>query len=200
MLELLLTVLENARDHAPVVVAVILLASAAESLPGVGAVVPGETTVVLGATALAGTPWLVGAVVAAWVGAGIADHLGYLLGQRLGPRTVDTRVVRWIGVHRWEAALRLVERHWWGMIGARLLPAVRTLVAPAAGASRLGHARFAAASALATLAWSVLWVLGGSVTGATLLAASDVVVRALPVLVAVVVVGALLHRRRARVR
>lgn len=200
MLELLLTLLADARDHAPVVVAVILLASAAEALPGIGAVVPGETTVVLGATALAGTPWLVGAVVAAWVGAGVADHVGYLLGQRLGPRTADTRVVRWIGVHRWQAALRLVERHWWGMIGARLLPAVRTLVAPAAGASRLGHARFAVASALATLAWSVLWVLGGSVTGATLLAASDVVVRVLPVLAVAVALVVLARRRRARAR
>ncbi|GAB4003513.1 hypothetical protein GCM10029992_45510 [Glycomyces albus] len=81
---------------------------------------------------------------------------------------------------------------------ARLLPGVRTLVAAAAGASRMRYARFASATAVASLVWSLLWVLGGAWLGSALLRLADgsaVIVLAVAVGLAV---GFVVHRRRRR--
>lgn len=192
--------LDHLADRAVLVVLAVLLAAAAESVIGVGAVVPGETVLVLAAVVLAGTPWLVAAVLAGWLGAWIADHVGYLLGRRLGPRMPHTRAVRSVGVDRWNRALEVVSRHSaTALVAARTLPAVRTLVSAAAGAATVSYPRFAATTAVASLLWSCLWVLGGAAAGRALLAVGDwagpAVLAVLVLLAVCVVIRPRLRRR-----
>lgn len=187
---------EQISDHAPVVVLVVLLAAAAESVIGLGVVVPGETVLVLAAIALADTGWLPAAVLAGGIGAWTADHIGFLLGRRLGPHMPATWAVRKAGVDRWYRALNLVERHSVTvLVVARTLPAVRTLVSAAAGASTVSYRRFAATTAVAGLLWSSVWTVGGALLGTALIAAGDDAVLVLLLLAAAVAVGVLVRRR-----
>ena len=166
--------LDVAAEHAVLVCLLVFLAALGESALGVGVLVPGETVVLAAAVGLAGSPWLVVALGAAWVGAFVADHVGFAVGRHAGPALRDSRVVQWLGVERWQGAVDTVERRsGWILVGARLLPGVRTLVSAAAGASSLAYRRFVAVTALATLLWSGLWVLGGAVAGQALLRAGD---------------------------
>lgn len=189
--------LDVAAEQAPLVCLVVLVAAFGESALGVGVVVPGETILLAAAVVLADSPWLVGALGAAWLGAFAADHVGFAVGRRLGPTLRTSRAVRWIGVERWQGAVDVVERRgWWVLIGARLLPGVRTLVSAAAGASSLAYRRFAAMTALATLLWSGLWVLGGAAAGQALLAVGDVRI-VVPAVAALVVTAWIVRRSRS---
>lgn len=191
--------LDLAAEHAALVCLVVFLAAFGESALGVGVVVPGETILLAAAVVLSGSPWLLGALGAAWLGAFAADHVGFAVGRRLGPTLRGSRAVRWIGVERWQRAVDVVERRsGWVLVGARLLPGVRTLVSAAAGASVLAYGRFVAMTALATLLWSLLWVMGGSVIGQALLRVGDARV-VLPGALGVLLVIWLVRRgRRAR--
>jgi membrane-associated protein len=200
MLETFTHWLDAAGDYGAAVIALVFAVAAVEAAFGLGAFVPAETAVVLAATALADSPLLYAAVIAAAAGAFIGDHLGYAIGGRLGDRTAETAAVRRIGPDRWRAAMRFVEhRGFWIIVVARLLPAVRTLVAAAAGASRMRYARFASATAVASAAWAVLWVLGGAALGSAFLRFAEHA--ALPALaLAAVAVIALVAVRAARRR
>jgi membrane-associated protein len=201
MLDQFIQFLDAAGRYGPAVLAFVFVVSTVEAAFGLGALVPAETALVLAAVVLAGSPLLFAAVAAAAAGAFVGDHLGFAIGRRLGPRIAETRAVRRIGVERWHAASGFVERRGIAVIVvARLLPGVRTLIAAAAGASRMRYRRFAVATAVAALAWSLLWVLGGAALGSAFLEFAD---RAtLPVLIAVAavlaaVVAVRLVRRRA---
>ncbi len=199
MLDHFVHLLDLAGEHGAAVLAVVFIAAAAEAAFGLGALVPAETAIVFAALALAQSPLLIAAVAAAAAGAFVGDHLGFAVGRRLGSGIVGTRAVRRIGPDRWLAATGFVERHGTGvMIVARLLPGVRTVVAAAAGAARMRYSRFALAAAIAAVAWSSLWVLGGAALGSALLAFADRA--ALPVAAgaAVAAVGFLLVRRLRR--
>lgn len=201
MLETFTHWLDALGDYGAAVIALVFAVAAVEAAFGLGAFVPAETAVVLAATALADSPLLYAAVIAAAAGAFIGDHLGYAIGRRLGARTAATAAVRRIGPERWAAAMRFVEhRGFWIIVVARLLPAVRTLVAAAAGASRMRYARFAAATGTASAAWAVLWVLGGAALGSVFLRFAEraaVPALALAGIVVVALVVARAARRRA---
>lgn len=198
MLDQLTHFLDAAGEHGPAVLAFVFLVSTVEAAFGIGALVPAETVLVLAAVVLAGSPLLIGAVLAAAAGAFIGDHAGFVLGRKLGGRIAHTRAVRRIGVQRWHDASRFVERRGVGIIVvARLLPGIRTLIAAAAGASAMRYRRFATATGVAALAWSLLWVLGGAALGSAFLEFAERA--ALPALgsAAVVVVLVLIGRARA---
>ncbi|WP_030156200.1 DedA family protein [Glycomyces sp. NRRL B-16210] len=199
MLDQLTRFLDAAGEYGPAVLACVFAAAALEAAFGIGALIPAETALVLAAIALAGSPLLIGAVAAAAAGAFTGDHLGFALGRRLGPRLAHTRAVRRIGTDRWHAATGFVERRGIAVIvAARLLPAVRTLIAAAAGASRMRYRRFATATACASLAWALLWILGGAALGTAFL---DLAARStVPVLAAaaLLIAAALAVRARRR--
>jgi membrane-associated protein len=200
MLDQFTQFLDAAGEYGPAVIAFVFVVSAVEAVFGLGALVPAETALVLAAVVLAQSPLLIAAVVAAAAGAFIGDHVGFAIGRRFGPRIAGTRVVRRIGVARWHDASRFVERRGVGIIVvARLLPGIRTLVAAAAGASQIRYRRFAAATSVAALVWSLLWVLGGAALGSAFLSFAE---RAtLPALITVaVVVAALIVMRLMRRR
>jgi membrane protein DedA with SNARE-associated domain len=165
--------------HQLTVYALALGAAFAESGLGLGAVVPGETfVVVLAATTDGG--WaaaLLGAVVA--VGASLGDHVGYVLGRRHGDRLRRTTAVQRVGVHHLDRATAAMRRHGAAaVVLTRLVPVVRTLTPAAAGASGLPYPRFLAASLTGSALWAGLYVGGGSVAGAAGSAVSDAAGRA----------------------
>jgi len=170
-------------------------AALGESALGLGAVVPGETLVSLGAHALDGRPvlWLAWVVVAGAAFAG--DHVGYLVGRRSGPALASSTLVRRLGVQHWHRAAAVVGRHGVAaLVAGRLVPGLRTLMGPVAGALGMGYPRYAGASLAASFLWSAIWVGGGATVVRVVLAADPRLIAA-GCVVGLLVVVALLVRR-----
>ncbi len=151
----------------------------AESGLGLGAVVPGETfVVVLAATVGGGWPALA-LGVAVTAGASLGDHVGYAIGRRHGDRLRRTAVVQKVGVHHLDRALAAMRRHGaTAVVLTRLVPVVRTLTPAAAGASGLPYPRFLAASLGGSALWALVYVGGGSAAGAVASTFADAAGRA----------------------
>lgn len=188
--------LVDALAQQPVLVTLVMGAAAlGESALGVGTLVPGETLVAVGAHNLDGRSvlWLAWVVVAA--AAFVGDHVGYLVGRRVGPALAASALVRRIGVRRWRRATEVLERYGVLMLVAgRLVPGVRTLLAPAAGALGMSYRRYAPAAAAAALLWSALWVGGGATVVRMVLAVSPAVALSVGGALAVVVAAVLAAR------
>ncbi|MHC9896869.1 DedA family protein [Corynebacterium diphtheriae] len=184
MVDLLRMFLAQAGEHVTLLLACMLLFAALDAALGIGAVLPGETGIVLAAVTLSDRAELLAAgVFVAALGAFLGDHVGFAVGRGLGARLGDTRLIKRLGRDRWEKARYYVAGRFWIVILARLLPGIRTLVAAAAGASAVPYSRFATACGVAALLWAGLWVVGGALIGNALL---DVVERyALPALIVV---------------
>ncbi|MGH8876569.1 MAG: DedA family protein [Stackebrandtia sp.] len=189
--------LDVAGDRPELILSIVFVAAVVESAFGLGAVLPGETVLVLAAIALHDLPVLI-AVVPAAAGAFAGDHIGYAIGARYGQRMAGTRIVRAVGRDRWHSAVGFVERRgFWLIVVARLLPGVRTLVSAAAGTSGLPYRRFAIATGTAAVAWSLLWVVGGGTLGVAFLDyAQQATIPAIALMIAVFVV--ILGLRRLR--
>lgn len=200
MLDTFTQILDSVGQYGTLILAIVFVASVVESAFGVGAIFPGETVLVLAAVALRDSPLLVIAVIAAGAGAFLGDHIGFLIGRNLGTRMPNTRVIRRIGMGRWDTAVEYVEKHGFRVIVvARLLPGIRTLVAAAAGALNMPYGRFALATGIAAMIWSLLWVLGGAALGTAFLAlVKHAGLSALVLIFVVMVTVVMVHRVRQR--
>src|SRR5690554_3659012 len=201
MIDFIWSLLDQAGQHAALVLAAVAVFAIVDAALGVGAVLPGETAVVLAAIALADNPVHVAfAIVAAAAGAFTGDHIGFLVGRMLGPRLGETRLIRRLGQDEWNKARSFVARRFWVVIVARLMPGIRTFVAAAAGASSIRYGRFALICGIAATLWATIWVVGGATMGRALLELVDrytapSLIGAAVIVLAVVVI----RRRRARV-
>lgn len=160
--------------QAPVEVVVLVAAvlAGAESVLGVGYVVPGEVSVVVSAGLLADrdVAVLLWAVVTAAAAGG--DGLGWLLGRRAGPPLRRGRAVRRLGVEGWDRATDLVRRRGAGaVVAGRFLPVVRAMVPPVAGASGMPYRVFGPASVLGAAVQSAVLVTVGTVAGEAIVTA-----------------------------
>lgn len=202
MIDLIWTLLDHAGDHAILLVVCVFLFAVIDAALGVGAVVPGETGIVLAAIALADSPvHLALAVVAAASGAFLGDHIGFALGRKLGPRLGETKLINRLGADRWMSARDFVARRFWVVIVARLMPGIRTLVAAAAGASTIRYWRFASICAFAAVIWATLWVVGGAMIGRVLLEIVDeYTIPSLLLAGTAIVVAVIVRHRRVRSR
>ena len=153
----------------PLLLAVVCAAALLETAVLVGLVLPGELVVLLGASIAAGgaaAPPLV--VVAAASGAVAGDGVGFALGRRLGPRLRTGRVGRLVGERRWQSAEAFLARKGGrAVVAARFVGLVRPLAPPLAGLSGLPYRRFAPASALGAVLWSILLVALGTAAGSS---------------------------------
>ncbi|CAM3659800.1 DedA family protein [Occultella aeris] len=201
------SLLAGLADHyGPLLLALGALFAFAESALGLGFVFPGETVVLgIGAATTTGDQVAVAIGVVA-LGATAGDHLGYLIGHRAGPALRESRVVRRVGTRHWDRGTSMLRRYGvLAIVVSRLLPAVRTLVPPAAGASRLGYGKFLAGSVIGAILWSGLWVGVGAAArtalpqaAAALGTASWLVFGGIVVAAIVVAVTVHLVRRRSR--
>lgn len=157
VMDSLLTTLSEA--FGPLMLVLGALFAFTESAFGLGVVVPGETAVLTLGAATASPGQLGAALITVAAGASAGDHLGYWIGSRFGTRLRTSRVVRRVGVHRWERATTMLRRHGvLALVVSRLLPGVRTLMPAVAGAAGLGYGRFLVGSVVGAGLWSGLWV------------------------------------------
>ncbi|PZQ88410.1 MAG: DedA family protein [Leifsonia xyli] len=129
----------------------------------VGLVVPGDTIVIVAATAV-GSPTEYAALVAAVIlGALGGESLGFALGRFFGPKIRHSRLGRRIGEHNWERAENYVDRR--GGIAvfvSRFLPVLHSLVPLTVGMSTMSYRRFIAWTAPACVLWAFAYVTVGA--------------------------------------
>lgn len=125
----------------------------------IGLFVPGDTVVIVAATAV-GSP-LEGAllIITVVIGALIGESIGFWLGRVLGPAIRHSRLGRRIGERNWERSERYLQRRGGPAIFlSRFLPVLHSLVPLTVGMSGYRYGRFLAWTAPACVVWAVLYV------------------------------------------
>jgi membrane protein DedA with SNARE-associated domain len=165
MNEVLLWVLDLVRSVDPV--ARTLLAGLGiflETSLLVGLIVPGDTIVLVAATAVETPIQYAGLLVAVIVGALGGESIGFALGRFFGPKIRDSRLGTRIGVRNWQRAANYVDRR--GGIAvfvSRFLPVLHSLVPVTVGMSNMPYRRFIAWTTPACVLWAFAYVTFGSV-------------------------------------
>jgi membrane-associated protein len=130
----------------------------------VGLVVPGDTVVLVAATAVENPGEYVGLLAAVIIGALCGESLGFLLGRWFGPKIRHSRLGSRIGEKNWQRAANYVDRR--GGIAvfvSRFLPVLHSLVPVTVGMSNMPYRRFVAWTAPACALWATAYVTFGSV-------------------------------------
>jgi membrane-associated protein len=148
----------------PVFLAVIALIVFAESGLLVGFFLPGDSLLFAAGlvAGLAHRPNIILLVAVAFVAAAAGDQVGYLIGQRTGPRLFhreDSRLFRQDNVRR---ASAFFERHGpKAIVLARFVPVVRTFTPVLAGVSNMRYRVFVTFNIVGGLLWASLATLLG---------------------------------------
>jgi len=162
----------------PVYVVVALLAFG-ESAIFLGAVLPGETAmVVAGVLAARGNISLPAIIALCATAAVLGDQVGYFIGRRFGPGLRGSRLGRRVGERRWTQAQDAVTRHGaWAVAGGRWVAVLRALVPTMAGAAAMPYRRFLPANAVGGSAWAAGAILVGYFAGGSVSSAQDLLTR-----------------------
>ena len=129
----------------------------------VGLIVPGDTIVVVAATAVSGPLEYFALALAVIVGALCGESLGFLLGRYFGPRIRASRLGRRLGEKNWVRAENYIDRR--GGIAvfiSRFLPVLHALVPLTVGMSTMSYRKFMAWTLPASTIWSFAYVSVGS--------------------------------------
>jgi undecaprenyl-diphosphatase len=186
---------------APGILLVVGLVSLLEDSVGLGAILPAETVVVAaGAAAAHGLVEWWGVFLVAWIFGAAGDMIGFGIGRRWG-RTLIERYGDKVGLtpKRVEEADDFVDR--WGVLavaGGRLVPAVRVLLMPTAGASTMRWQSFVLADLAGAGLWAAIHTMVGYLVGVGLKHANDAVLFGGLIVVAVVGAGTVWWMRRRR--
>ncbi len=173
----------------------------------IGLVVPGDSIVLVAATAVSNPVEYVALVLVVILGALGGESVGFALGRFFGPKIQHSRLGQRIGQKNWERAANYVDRR--GGIAvfiSRFLPVLHSLVPVTVGMSNMTYRRFISWTAPACVIWALAYVTFGSVAAVsyrqlsqTLHFAGYLFVGAIVVfVVGVVVVKKLLERSEAR--
>lgn len=129
----------------------------------VGLVVPGDTIVLVAATAVDSPSQYVGLLVAVIVGALCGESLGFALGRWFGPKIRHSWLGRRIGEHNWQRASNYVDRRGGvAVFVSRFLPVLHSLVPVTVGMSNMRYRRFLGWTAPACAIWATAYVTFGS--------------------------------------
>ena len=169
MNEILSGILDAVQSVDPVVRTVLAgIAIMLETSVLVGLVVPGDTIVIVAATAVS-TPWE-GVILAIVIvlGALAGETVGFFLGRFLGPWIRRSRLGRWIGEEKWARSERYLQRRGGPAIFlSRFLPVLHSLVPLTVGMSGFAYRRFLAWTAPACILWAALYVSVASAAAGT---------------------------------
>lgn len=125
----------------------------------IGLVIPGDTVVIVTATAVSSPGEGIVLVLVVVLGALAGESLGFLLGRYLGPWLRSSALGRKIGEHNWLRAERYLERRGGPAIFlSRFLPVLHSLVPLTVGMSGYSYRRFLAWTAPACAIWATLYV------------------------------------------
>lgn len=140
----------------------------------VGLVVPGDTVVIVAATAVASPLEGVLLGVAVVIGALIGESIGFWLGRFLGPKIRHSALGRRIGEENWERSERYLRRRGGPAIFiSRFLPVLHSLVPLTVGMSGYPYRRFLAWTVPACVIWASLYVSVGAAAAGTYRELSD---------------------------
>lgn len=114
-----------------------------EGIIGVGFLLPGEAALLLAAAAVESIPGFFLLWITAVVCSVAGNVVGFELGRRVGPPLRDTRLVRKRGAERWDKATIMLQKHGaWAVFTGRVIPFVRNVVPPVAGAGGISYRMF----------------------------------------------------------
>lgn len=133
----------------------------------IGLIVPGDSIVIVAATAVDGPVEFVALAAAVLIGALIGESLGFALGKWFGPKIRASRLGRRIGEDAWARAENFVDRR--GGIAvfiSRFLPVLHSLVPVTVGMSTMSYRTFMAWTVPASLIWSIAYTgVGAAAAG-----------------------------------
>lgn len=140
----------------------------------VGLVVPGDTIVLVAATAVDSVVEGAALVVVVILGALVGESIGFWLGRWVGPRIRFSRLGRAVGEDNWgRAELYLRRRGGPAIFLSRFLPVLHSLVPLTVGMSGFAYRRFIAWTAPACAVWALAYVGVGSLAAGTYRELSD---------------------------
>jgi len=133
-----------------------------------GLVVPGDSIVLVTATANRGfLEWLL-LLLAVIIGSLAGESVGYAIGAWFGDRLRASRLGQRIGEHHWLRAERWLNRRGGVAIFiSRFLPVLHALVPVTVGASDVPYRRFFAWTAPACTLWALIYVSVGTAAGSS---------------------------------
>jgi membrane-associated protein len=134
----------------------------------IGLIVPGDTVVIVAATATANWVEYGALLIAVVVGSLGGESLGFALGHYFGPKIRASWLGRWIGEGHWIRAENYLDRR--GGIAvfiSRFLPILHSLIPLTVGMSTMRYRKFIAWTTPACIIWatayvSVGWAAAGS--------------------------------------
>ena len=129
----------------------------------IGLLIPGDTIVIVAATAVMSPGEYVALLLAVIAGSLAGESLGFALGRWFGHGIRHSRLGRRIGEPNWERAERYVRRRGGpAVFVSRFLPVLHSLVPLTAGAGEMAYRRFMAWTAPACALWATLYVTFGT--------------------------------------
>ncbi|HEY3009022.1 MAG TPA: DedA family protein [Micromonosporaceae bacterium] len=203
----LLRLLEQLPPLLVYVVAALIVA--AETATIIGLLMPGEATLLMvGFLAYLGTLRLVPTVIVMVAAAVVGDAIAFRSGRRYGPRVRASRLGQRVGEQRWARADAMLHRLGGrGVLAARWVAFVRTLLPRLAGSAGMPYQRFAPWNVVGVATWVTASVLVGYLAGTSYETVSRIFGRAtgavivlLVAIVAIVLVGRWLGRNPDPVR
>ena len=134
----------------------------------IGLIVPGDTVVLVAATAVDSFAEGAVLVVIVIIGALIGESIGFWLGRWLGPRIRFSRLGRRLGEDNWaRSELYLRRRGGPAIFLSRFLPVLHSLVPLTVGMSGFSYRRFLAWTAPACTVWAIAYVSVGAAAAGT---------------------------------
>jgi len=134
----------------------------------IGLVVPGDTVVIVAATAVASPLEGVLLGLAVVVGAVIGESIGFWLGRFLGPKIRHSRLGQRLGDENWARSERyLLRRGGPAIFISRFLPVLHSLVPLTVGMSGYPYRRFLAWTVPACVVWATLYISVAAVAAGT---------------------------------
>ncbi len=128
----------------------------------IGLIVPGDSIVIVAATATTNWVEYVSLLTAVVVGALGGESLGFALGHYFGPKIRASRLGQRIGEHHWIRAENYLDRR--GGIAvfiSRFLPILHSLIPLTVGMSTMRYRKFIAWTAPACIVWALAYVSVG---------------------------------------
>jgi membrane-associated protein len=128
-----------------------------------GLIVPGDSVVLVAATAVSGPVEFVSLAVAVIVGSLAGESIGFWLGHFFGPRIRRSRLGQRIGEKNWVRAETYLERRGGIAVAiSRFLPVLHSLVPVVVGTSAMRYRVFIAWTAPACAIWAITYISVGA--------------------------------------
>jgi membrane-associated protein len=129
----------------------------------IGLVVPGDTIVLVAATAVNGPIEYFALVLAVIAGALAGESIGFALGRFFGPRIRASRLGMRLGERNWARAENYVDRRGGPAVFiSRFLPVFHSVIPITVGMSTMTYRKFMTWTVPATIIWSFAYVSVGA--------------------------------------